>query len=76
MKSPDLHGNAPDNASVVLVLVDVINDLEFLGGDELLTCALPAAKKIAALKRRAKLAGVPAIYVNDNFGSGDPTSKS
>jgi isochorismate hydrolase len=30
--------------------------------------ALPAAKKVAALKHRAKLAGIPAIYVNDNFG--------
>jgi nicotinamidase-related amidase len=67
-KSPDLHGNAPDNARVVLLLVDVINDLEFIGGDKLLTHALPAARKIAALKRRTKRAGIPAIYVNDNFG--------
>lgn len=29
---------------------------------------LPAAKNIASLKRGAKLAGIPAIYVNDNFG--------
>jgi nicotinamidase-related amidase len=67
-KNPDLHGNAPDNASVALLLVDVINDLEFVGGDKLLTHALPAARNIASLKHRAKLAGVPAIYVNDNFG--------
>jgi nicotinamidase-related amidase len=67
-KSPDLHGNAPDQASVVLLLVDVINDLEFEGGDQLLIYALPAAEKIAALKRRATLNGIPAIYVNDNFG--------
>ncbi len=26
------------------------------------------ARRIAALKRRAKAAGIPAIYVNDNFG--------
>jgi nicotinamidase-related amidase len=30
--------------------------------------ALPMAKRIAALKSRAKAAGVPIIYVNDNFG--------
>src|SRR6185312_5944180 len=30
--------------------------------------ALPMARRIAALKRRAKAAGVPIIYVNDNFG--------
>ncbi len=28
-KSPDLHGNAPDNARLALLLIDVINDLEF-----------------------------------------------
>jgi len=50
-KSPDLHSNAPDNASVALLLVDVINDLEFVGGDELLTHALPATRNIAPLKR-------------------------
>jgi nicotinamidase-related amidase len=37
-------------------------------GEVLVQYALPAAKKIAALKHRAKLAGIPAIYVNDNFG--------
>jgi nicotinamidase-related amidase len=30
--------------------------------------ALPAAKKLAKLARRARNAGVPVIYVNDNFG--------
>jgi nicotinamidase-related amidase len=64
----DLHGNAPDNSSVVLLLVDVINDLEFEGGDTLARHALPAAKKIAALKDKASRAGIPTIYVNDNFG--------
>jgi len=67
-KSPDLHGNAPDNSAVALLLVDVINDFEFPGGAELLRHALPAAKRIAALKNRCRGAGIPAIYVNDNFG--------
>src|SRR5205807_3775934 len=44
------------------------NDLEFDGGDELLCHALPMAKRLAVLKRRAKRHGVPAVYVNDNFG--------
>lgn len=64
----DLHGNAPDKSEIALLLIDVINDLEFPGGEELLRTALPAAKKIAALKDRAREAGVPVIYVNDNFG--------
>ncbi len=50
------------------MLIDVINDLEFDGGQKLLTQALPMAVSLAALRRRAKAAGVPAIYVNDNFG--------
>lgn len=51
-----------------LLLIDVINDMDFPGSAELLERALPAAKKLAALARRARLAGVPVIYVNDNFG--------
>lgn len=66
--SPDLHGNAPDKCEVALVLVDVINDLEFVGGDRLQRTAMPAAKQLALLKERAVRAGVPCIYANDNFG--------
>ena len=68
-KSPDLHGNAPDNSPIALLLVDVINDFEFdEGADELFGYAMPAAKQIAALKRRTARHGIPTIYVNDNFG--------
>ena len=67
-RNPDLHGNAPDKARVALLLVDVINDLDFPGGDRLLVQAEPMAKRLAALKKRVKAAGVPAIYANDNFG--------
>jgi nicotinamidase-related amidase len=67
-KNDDLHGSAPDDADVALLLIDVINDLEFDGGDALLTQALPMAAQLATLKRRAKHAGIPTIYVNDNFG--------
>ena len=68
VKSEDLHGNAPDKAGAALILIDVINDFEFEGGDALLQLALPISRKIAELKRRASESGVPAIYVNDNFG--------
>jgi nicotinamidase-related amidase len=67
-KNPDLHGNAPDTCEVALLLVDVINDLEFPGGRAILAPALRAARKIAALKARARKARVPVIYANDNFG--------
>jgi nicotinamidase-related amidase len=51
-----------------LLLIDVINDFEFPRGDELFNQALPIAPNIAELKRRARAAGIPAVYVNDNFG--------
>jgi nicotinamidase-related amidase len=67
-RTDDLHGSAPDQHHVAMLLVDVINPLDFPEADDLLRHALPAARKIAALKRRAADAGVPAIYANDNFG--------
>ena len=67
-KNQDLHGNAPDESPVVLILIDVINDMEFEDGHALLQHALPAARSIARLKKRAKEAGISTIYVNDNFG--------
>jgi nicotinamidase-related amidase len=68
VKSNDLHGNVPDKAGAALLLIDVINDLEFEGGDALLELALPVARNIAKVKNLAKKAGIPSIYVNDNFG--------
>src|SRR3954451_16950952 len=67
-KNEDLHGNAPDKAAVALLLIDVIDDLEFPAGEQLLQFAQPMAERIAELKQRARKAGVPVIYVNDNFG--------
>src|ERR1044072_3488904 len=64
----DLHGSAPDKSKASLLLIDVINDFNFPEGDQLLQLALPVGKNIAALKKRAKAAGIPCIYVNDNFG--------
>ncbi|MFL5482064.1 MAG: cysteine hydrolase family protein [Gemmatimonadaceae bacterium] len=67
-KNNDLHGNVPDESPVALILIDVINDMEFDSGDALFRNALPAARNLAALKKRAQQAGVATIYVNDNFG--------
>jgi nicotinamidase-related amidase len=67
-KNSDLHGNAPDKSPVALLLIDVINDLEFDGGEQLRRCAEPMAECIARLKREAAQLGIPSIYVNDNFG--------
>ncbi|WP_198173720.1 cysteine hydrolase family protein [Lysobacter soli] len=51
-----------------LLIIDMINALDFPRGDKLLAAALPAARNIARLKKRLKPRGVPAIYVNDNYG--------
>jgi nicotinamidase-related amidase len=67
-KPRDPHGVAPDRSRTVLLLVDVINDFDFPEGRQLLRYALPAARRIAALKKRLRARGIPAIYVNDNFG--------
>lgn len=55
-------------SSTCLVLIDVISDFEFEDGDELLRRTIPVARSIARLKARVKAAGVPVVYVNDNFG--------
>jgi len=67
-KNVDLHGSAPDKHAIALLLVDVINDFDFAGADQLLRYALPMARNLLRLKQRAYKAGVPVIYVNDNFG--------
>ena len=68
MSTHDLHGSAPDTSPTALLLIDVINDFDFAEGEQLLELAIPIGKNIADLKKRAKDAGIPTIYVNDNFG--------
>ena len=67
-KNIDLHGSAPDKHKFALLLIDVINDFDFPEADQLLKYARPMATNLLRLKRRAQKAGVPVIYVNDNFG--------
>ena len=49
-------------SGTALLLIDVINDLAFHGSASLVAQAEPMAIRLAAA------AGVPAIYINDNFG--------
>lgn len=58
----------PEKGPCALLLVDVINDLEFDGGEKLFEHALPAMGRLAKLVHRARAAHVPVIYANDNFG--------
>jgi len=50
-----------------LLLIDVINSFEF-DTPGALDRAWPVASPLRQLAKRARTAGVPVIYVNDNFG--------
>lgn len=67
-REDDLHGNVPDDARTALLLIDVINDMEWEGGEALFPDALDAAHQIRHLAEAARSAGIPVIYANDNFG--------
>ena len=51
-----------------LLIIDVINSLDYPEGKKLLKTALPAAKNILRLKNKLKKKNIPVIYVNDHFG--------
>ena len=67
-RNQDLHGSAPDKSETALLIVDVINDLNFPEAKQLMRYAPAMARKLAKLKQRAKTEKIPAVYVNDNFG--------
>lgn len=67
-RNPDLHGSVPDKSPVALLLIDVINDMEWEDGALLYRHARPMANRLLKLKQRARAAKIPVIYVNDNFG--------
>jgi nicotinamidase-related amidase len=51
-----------------LLLIDVINDMQFPGSHKLVAAARRVAPRIERLAARAREAHVPVIYANDNFG--------
>ncbi len=58
---------ASEGSGAALLLIDFINPFDFDGADLLLASALPAARASRALCERARAAGIPIVYVNDNF---------
>jgi nicotinamidase-related amidase len=68
MERPQRRTSAPQPGRTALLLIDVINDLAFPEAEQLYKLALPMAKRLAHLKQRCRQKGIPAIYVNDNFG--------
>lgn len=51
-----------------MLIIDMISPWDFEDGDRLLPMAATIAPRIAKLKGRARQAGVPVIYANDNAG--------
>jgi nicotinamidase-related amidase len=62
------RANSTTRRRTALLLIDVINDMDFPGSEALVQLAEPMAKRLRAFKRRVRAAGIPTIYVNDNFG--------
>ena len=56
-----------ETGGTALLIVDMINPLDFEGGKAMRPQAAEAARRIATLKQRLKREGVPVVYVNDNF---------
>ncbi len=61
-------GSGPREA---LLLIDLITDFEFEDGEQLYRSTRKIIPAVAELKRRAKRAGLPVIYVNDEFDETD-----
>jgi nicotinamidase-related amidase len=53
---------------LAVLVVDVISDLEFPGGEKVLPWAEKMADRLAPFLAAARRASVPIVYANDNFG--------
>ncbi|SFK22259.1 Nicotinamidase-related amidase [Halobacillus dabanensis] len=54
--------------STALIIIDMINKMDFEGGENLLKNTLPITENLQSIKQDIKKEGIPVIYVNDNFG--------
>jgi nicotinamidase-related amidase len=73
---PHSGGTEPKTSSrdqpgggTALLIIDMVNCLDFEGGAALAPAAKRTAAVIARLRSQADQAGLPVIYVNDNFGA-------
>lgn len=55
-------------SKTALLIIDMFNDFDFVGGDNLLRNTEPIVEPILQLKRHFKKHDLPVIYCNDNFG--------
>jgi nicotinamidase-related amidase len=60
--------DSPAPGGTALLIIDMINDMDFSEGNQMFARAEQAAKAIVRLRDQATQAGVPVVYVNDNYG--------
>jgi nicotinamidase-related amidase len=68
MRSRKHAQTRPSPVPVALLIIDVLTTFQFPDGDAILKGALAMKQALVKLKGRARAAGVPVLYVNDNFG--------
>jgi nicotinamidase-related amidase len=63
MKPPATNGRGD-----AILVIDVLSDYRFEGGEVLWRRFVPCISPLARLLGRARATGVPIVYANDNFG--------
>ncbi|HEX4742967.1 MAG TPA: isochorismatase family cysteine hydrolase [Caulobacteraceae bacterium] len=66
MNDASIENGATGGAA--LLIIDMINDLDFPGAEGLIAEIEPVADVILKLRDEADRRGAPVVYVNDNFG--------
>jgi nicotinamidase-related amidase len=56
------------SGETALLIIDLINDLDFSSAEQMLPLVMKAAEATQRLREAADEAGVRVVYVNDNFG--------
>lgn len=68
MREPFIISWMKKENSTALLIIDMINTLDFPEGKALLKHALPVAENIRKMKEKLKRKKIPVIYLNDHFG--------
>ncbi|MBX3149456.1 cysteine hydrolase [Candidatus Obscuribacterales bacterium] len=66
-KAAENHNTGREKSDWALLIIDVINDLNFPGNEHLVEASTALADRILDAKKIARNADIPIIYVNDNF---------
>ncbi|RKT03322.1 nicotinamidase-related amidase [Streptomyces sp. 3211.6] len=67
-RPPGRAAGGGDTGRTALIVIDMLNTYEHEDAEVLVRSVREALPGVAALLRRAREAGAPVVYVNDNFG--------